>query len=411
MEGDGHFFLVNLEYHSKFATMKAILPRFNLQERVMASLGHHPVTALLGPRQSGKTWLARTLRVPPENYFDLEDDVSLVRLESGPQSVLDRLSGVVVIDEIQRRPQLFTALRVLADRPEQRAKFLILGSASPALLKEASESLAGRVNYIDMAGFHLGELDPGDMEFAWQRLWTAGGFPRAFLETDPELSHRWRQNYLRSLAERDLRELAETKMTGDELRKLLLLVAHQHGQAWNHSAVASHLGITGKTVQRHMELLKAAFIVREIQPWFANVSKRLRKASRYYYRDSGLLHALLGLKDHEAITTHPVQGHSWEGFCIEQIIRGLELDESRCFCYGVQSGTEMDMVVETARGLIGFEFKANPVPARTRSMTESIQDLGLERVFVIHPGERRYELDATIEAVPLKFLHELRDRL
>jgi predicted AAA+ superfamily ATPase len=391
--------------------MNSIFPRHRLQQQVMASLGASPVTALLGPRQSGKTWLARTLRVPPENYFDLEDDVSLMRLESGPQSVLDRLTGTVVIDEIQRRPHLFTALRVLADRPEPRARFLILGSASPALLKEASESLAGRISFIDMAGFHLDELPPEELEPGLERLWWAGGYPRSFLQPDKQLSHRWRLDYLRSLAERDLRELAESRLTSDQLRRLLLLVAHHHGQAWNDSAVASTLGITHKTVQRHMELLKAAFIVREMPPYFANVSKRLRKASRYYYRDSGLLHALLGLRDLLSVMSHPVHGASWEGFCIEQVIRGFELEPSSCFCYGVQSGTEMDMVVETSRGLVGFEFKAGPVPARTRSMLESIQDIGLRQVFVIHPGERRFDLGEKIEAVPIRQLATLREEV
>ncbi len=391
--------------------MNSPLLRTRLQQKVADSLQHTPITALLGPRQSGKTWLARTLRVPPENYFDLEDDVSLLRLESGPQSVLDRLSGTVVIDEIQRRPQLFTALRVLADRAELRARFLILGSASPAVIKEASESLAGRISFIDMGGFHMGELPPEKLASDLDRLWLLGGYPRSYLQPKAELSHRWRLDYLRSLAERDLRQVAETKLTGDQLRRLLLLVAHHHGQAWNDSAVASTLGLSNKTVQRHMELLKAMFIIREMPPYFANVSKRLRKASRYYYRDSGLLHALLGLKDLLSVTSHPVHGASWEGFCIEQLIRSFELEEANCFCYGVQSGTEMDMVVETARGLIGFEFKAGPTPARTRSMIESIQDLGLRQVFVIHPGDRRYELSEKIEAVPLRMLATLREEL
>jgi predicted AAA+ superfamily ATPase len=342
--------------------------------------------------------------VPPENYFDLEDDISLVRLEGGAQSVLDRLTGTVIIDEIQRRPQLFTSLRVLADRTEQQSRFLILGSASPALLKESSESLAGRINFIDMGGFHLGELPSDELELGWERLWTLGGFPRAFLPADIQISYRWRLNYLRALAERDLRELAETKLTSDQLRRLLLIVAHHHGQTWNHSAVATTLGVTSKTIQRHMELLKAAFMIREMTPFHANVSKRIRKASRYYYRDSGLLHALLGLKDLSSITSHAVHGPSWEGFCIEQIIRCFELDETKCFCYSVQSGTEMDMVVETPRGMFGFEFKAGPAPSRTRSMMESVRDMGLQKVFVIYPGNQRYFLDDKIEVVPLKML-------
>jgi predicted AAA+ superfamily ATPase len=387
--------------------MSKAIQRTHLKKLVSSAMDSSPVTALLGPRQSGKTWIARTFQVPQENYFDLEDDVSLVRLEAGAQMTLGRLKGTVVIDEIQRRPHLFMTLRVLADRPEQTTKFLILGSASPSLLKESSESLAGRVTFIDMAGFHIGELPQDEIGQDWERLWTVGGFPKAFLQTNAQISYRWRLDYLRALAERDLRELAETKLTSDQLRRLLLIIAHHHGQAWNHSSVAEVLGITSKTVHRHMELLKAAFIIREMPPYHANVSKRLRKAPRYYYRDTGLLHALLGLKDFTSVMSHPALGASWEGFCIEQTIRLFELDETRCFCYSVQSGTEMDMVVDTPKGLIGFEFKVGATPGRTRSMVESIQDLGLTKVYVIYPGERRYSLDDKIEVVPLKMLTTL----
>lgn len=384
--------------------MNDLFPRIRLQEQVHSALHATPVTALLGPRQSGKTWIARTLQVPSENYFDLEDDVSLSRLEHGAQSVLDRLSGIVIIDEIQRRPHLFPTLRVLADRPEQQTRFLILGSASPALLTDASESLAGRVTFLDMGGFHLGELPKDRLKEAWERLWVVGGYPRSYFMPDAQLSHRWRMDYIRALVERDLRELADSKLSSDQLRRLLLMVAHHHGRAWNHSAIAQTLGITSKTVQRHMEILKAAFIVREIPPYFANVTKRLRKAPRYYLRDSGLLHALLSLNDIEAVMSHSVLGASWEGFCIEQIIRLFEIEEVHCYCYSVQSGTEMDLVIETPQGLIGFEFKASSVPSKTRSMTESIADLGLERVFVISLGNRRYSLDDKIEVLPLQDL-------
>ena len=389
--------------------MNEFLNRRKLQESILIHLSESPVVALLGPRQSGKTSLARALGVSPENYFDLEDDVSLARLESGPQSVLDRLRGTVVIDEIQRRPQLFTALRVLADRPGGLARFLILGSASPALIKNASESLAGRIHFIDMGGFHFLELAPVDIEMGWERLWVMGGFPRSFLNGSSQASFRWRANYLRALAERDIRELAETKLTADQLRRLFLAVAHHHGCAWNHAAVGRTLGITSKTVERHMEILKGAYIIREVTPHFANVGKRLRKASRYYFRDSGLLHALLGLEDSLSITSHPSYGASWEGFCIEQIVRGFDLDESKCGCYSVQSGTELDLVVETRDGLIGLEFKGGSAPTRTRSMTEAIRDLGLRRVFVIYPGTRRYSLDETIEVLPMTMCDELRE--
>lgn len=389
--------------------MEVFLPRERLLEQLQQSLATSPVTALLGPRQAGKTRLARLLNVPEENYFDLEDEISLLRLERGAQAVLHRLRGLVVIDEIQRRPHLFSALRVLADRPEEPARFLILGSASPHLMHGASQSLAGRISFLDMGGFHLAEMPRGGIEEATRRLWVQGGYPRSFLQVDPALSYRWRLNYIRALAERDLREVAETKLSGDQLRRLLMMVAHHHGKAWNHSRVAAALGITSKTVQRHMEILKAAFIIRDLAPYAANVEKRLRKAPRYYFRDSGLLHALLGLQRHEDVVSHPAVGASWEGFGIEQIIRILEIDEAKCFCYSVQSGTELDLVVETPRGLHGIEFKSSPMPTRTRSMTESIRDLNLQRLHVVYPGTRRYNLDDNISVLPITSIAELRE--
>lgn len=381
-----------------------IFPRNQLQQQILASIRAFPITALLGPRQSGKTWIARTLQVPAENHFDLEDDVSLIRLEAGAQAVLDRLGGIVIIDEIQRRPTLFQSLRVLADRPENKARFLILGSASPGLLREASESLAGRVNFIEMAGFHLGELPESVHEDTLERLWVQGGFPASYKMDDKALSMRWRLSYLRALVERDLREMAETKLTGDQLRRLLLLVAHHHGRPWNNNAAGESLGVTHKTIQRHLEILKAAYIVRELPPYHANLSKRLRKSPRYYFRDSGLVHALLGLESMSAISTHPTLGASWEGFCIEQIIRLFDLQDSRCSCYSVQSGTEIDLVVEGPNGLVGFEFKAAFTPSRTRSMREGISDLGLKKLHVLCPGNQRYFLDADIEVIPLREL-------
>ncbi len=382
-----------------------------LQEQLFAALAVSPVTALLGPRQAGKTFLAKSLQVSSQNYFDLEDDISLVRLESGAQSALGSLHGLVIIDEIQRRSELFSALRVLADRRDAPARFLILGSASPALLKDASESLAGRIRFIDMGGLHVGELPPDELELAWSRLWLVGGFPKAFIASDPDDSFRWRRDYLRTLVERDLRELAETRLTPDQIRRLLLLAAHYHGQPWNHKAVADTIGVTHKTVHRHMEILKAAFLIRELPPFHANVGKRLRKAPRFYYRDSGLLHALLGLQDMTSLKSNPAMGASWEGFCIEQTIRSLGLDESACSCYGVQSGTEMDLVVELPTGPVGFEFKASPTPKRTRSMVESIADLGLKRVIVVYPGDISYPLDDKIEVLPLKMLDQARELL
>jgi len=372
---------------------------------VERSLQENPITALLGPRQSGKTHLSRLLGAEPANCFDLENFSDLTRLQDDAMTALGRLSGLVIIDEVQWMPELFPLLRVLADRPGLPARFLLLGSASPELVKGSSESLAGRVSFIDMAGLHLGEVNAADYE----NLWLRGGLPRSFLAVSAEASLRWRLDYVRTFIERDLRALAETKMSSADLRRLLLMLADSHGQPWNNSDAARTLGVNYKTIQRHVDLLCGAFILRELPPHLANVRKRLRKSSKYYFRDSGLLHALLALPSVERLQAYRGQGASWEGFALEQLVRVLELREEECFNYAVQEGAEMDLVVRRPRGLVGFEFKAGAVPRVTTSMIHSIADIGLEHVWVVYPGTRDFPLGDKIDAIGITNLGRLID--
>jgi predicted AAA+ superfamily ATPase len=379
------------------------VPRFEMVRRVREALAESPVTALLGPRQCGKTWLARQFVPRPENYFDLHDFVDRARLEESYFKVLDGLEGTVVIDEAQARPDLFQKLRVLADRPMSPARFLITGSASPGIIKGVSESLAGRIRLLPLGGFTAQEVGWEN----WQKLWLRGGFPRAYLSEIEENSLKWRQDYISMFINRDLRRLADTKMSEDSLAKLLRLLAHCHGQNWNHSEAASTLGVSYKTVQRHIEIMLGAFVVRELPPFFANVGKRLRKAPKVYLRDTGLLHALLMLRDSAQLPSHPRYGASWEGFCIEQIVRTTNTQDDECFTWSVQGGEEIDLVVQKPGGVFGFEFKTADAPQKTRSLMNSLASLNLTRVFIIYPGEKDYSLDDRVEAVAFRNLGKI----
>lgn len=373
--------------------------REQLRREVEDALARSPVCLLLGPRQAGKTRLAREFSPKPENYFDLENMIDQRRLEDDPQGALSRLYGLVVIDEVQRMPTLFPLLRYLADRPGNPAKFLLLGSAAPQLMRGVSESLAGRVAYVDMAGFTVGELEPQHHE----TLWIQGGLPLAFLQS-AEASLSWRLDYLRSLIEQDLRDLAALRVPAAALRRLVQLLAQSHGAVWNHSAAARLLSVDYKTIQRYIELLEGALLIRLLQPYDRNLNKRLRKAPKLYFRDAGLAHALLAIRTHRELSAHPLYGASWEGFALEQVIRVLGLRESECFTYAVHSGDEMDLVVERAGRRFGFEFKASASPGATASMHLVMRDLELSRVFVVFPGERGYRLADQIQAVAVREL-------
>jgi predicted AAA+ superfamily ATPase len=371
--------------------------------RIENGLANSPVTALLGPRQAGKTWLAKPFASRPENFFDLHSLLDRARLEDSNYRVLDGLEGTVVIDEAQEKPDLFRKLRVLADRAGLATRFLITGSASPGIAKGVSESLAGRVRLLALSGFNAEEVGWANA----QKLWLRGGFPRSFLHEIDEESLTWRLDYVEQFLRRDLPLLADTQLTDEQRRRLLQLIAHKHGQYWNHSEAGQIIGVSYKTIQRHLEILKGAYLLRELPPFYANIQKRMRKAPKIYLRDSGLLHALLMIQDHARLSAHPSLGFSWEGFCVEQIVSLTNAREEECFTWSIQSGAEVDLVLARRKGNFGFEFKAGDAPRRTSSMLVAVNDLKLARLFVIYPGETNYALDDKIEAVGFHNLKEI----
>jgi len=372
-------------------------------ERIRSGLPEWPISILLGPRQCGKTWLIRPFATSPQHYFDLHDFVDQVRLEDSNFRVLDGLEGVVVIDEAQERPALFPKLRVLADRPERKARFILSGSASPGLFKEASESLAGRARLLPLSGFSINEVGAEN----WARLWLRGGYPLSYLKELEESSLEWRNHYIALFLGRDLPALAETRLTPEQLRRFFQLLAHHHGQYWNHSEIAGVVGVNYKTIQRHVELFKGAYVVRELPPFHTNAAKRLRKAPKLYVRDTGLLHALLTIRDPAQLDLSPQRGASWEGFGIEQVIALTGAREEECFTWSVQGGAEVDLVLQLPGGPFGFEFKSEDAPRRTKSMLSAVAELQLRKLFVIYPGTKDYDLDETIEVVSILNLAKL----
>lgn len=379
------------------------VPRTELLKQVEVALADSAVTSLLGPRQCGKTWLARHFTSRPENYFDLQNYVDLVRLEDSNFRVLDGLEGTVVIDEAQLKPDLFPKLRVLADRPFSKTRFLITGSASPGIVRGVSESLAGRVRFVPLGGFTAVEVGWEN----WQKLWLRGGMPPAYLREIEENSFKWRLDYISTFLARDLPLLAETRLGDEQLRRFFQMLAHHHGQNWNHSETARTIGVSYKAVQRYVDLFKGAFLLRELPPYFVNTGKRLRKAPKLYLRDSGILHALLMLRDFPQLQSHPRFGASWEGFCIEHVIRLTQAHDEQCFTWSVQGGAEVDLVLTRPAGVFGFEFKAGDAPRKTASMAAAVADLKLAKLFVVYPGTVDYPLGEGIEAVGFQNLERV----
>ena len=370
-----------------------MLKRAALEERVRRALRSNPVTALYGPRQCGKTTLARELaRSARCEYFDLEDPASARRLEE-PMTALRPLRGLIVLDEVQRRPELFPVLRVLADRKPLPARFLILGSASPELLRQGSESLAGRIAFVEMGGFDLTET--GDA--ALRRLWFRGRFPRSFLARSESESERWREDFIRTFLERDLREFG-VSAPPPMLRRLWSMLAHYHGQIWNASEISRSLGEAHTTVKRHLDVLTAALMVRQLPPWHANLAKRQVKSPKVYLRDSGLLHSLLGIPSFRALEGHPKLGASWEGFLVEEILSVV--GERHAYFWATQGGAELDLLLTAGGRRYGVEIKYRDAPGVTKSMRIALEDLGLERLYVVYPGTEPYALDARILVVP-----------
>jgi uncharacterized protein len=375
--------------------IRNMIERPLLTSRIRKALGRSRVVVLAGPRQCGKTTLARAFLDPAApGYFDLEDARSLARLAE-PFTALENLKGLVVIDEIQRAPKLFETLRVLADRKPLPAKFLILGSASPDLLRQTSETLAGRVEIVEMGGFVISEIGAARIK----RHWLRGGFPHSFLAASNENSFEWRKSFIQTVLERDLPQLG-VHITSFALSRFWMMAAHRHGGIWNAAEPARSLGLSEKTIRHYLDLLTGIYMVRQLKPWHANISKRQVKAPKIYIRDTGLLHQLLGIRTETDLLGHPLSGASWEGRVIEEIIRAVSPDEA-CF-WATHSGAEIDLVLVKSGRLYGVECKRSDAPAMTRSMQIALEDLKLERIAVIYPGDRPYRLAKKIAVVPFK---------
>jgi len=378
-----------------------MIPRPRALDRITHAFSTHPIAALLGPRQCGKTTLARLIAErEPCSYFDLENPVDIRRL-SAPMKTLEELSGLAIIDEIQRRPDLFELLRVLVDRPKNPVRFLILGSASPYLVKGVSESLAGRVGFIDLAGFDLGEVGAEKCN----QLWLRGGFPPSFLAPDDSASMAWRDDFIRTFLERDIPQLG-ISIPAETLRRFWTMIAHYHGQVWNGAQLARSLGTSENTARRYLDILAGAYMTRVLPPWFENLRKRQVKAPKIYLRDSGLLHALLQLTTAPDLQSHPKLGASWEGFALEQVIGALGSRDA--YFWATHGGAELDLLVRIADKHYGFEFKYADAPGASRSMHVAIEDLRLEHLWVVYPGQQGYSLDEKISVMPIDAVPSLK---
>lgn len=377
-----------------------MIPRDAHVGTVLSLLDQFPVVALLGARQVGKTTLARMVaaQAGAATHFDLEDPRDETRL-AAPMLVLEPLRGLVVLDEIQRHPELFPVLRVLADRPDTPARFLILGSASPELIRESTESLAGRVAHHELPGLGLAEVGAAQ----WQQCWLRGGYPRSFLAPDEQASLRWRQELIRTLLERDLPALG-LRLPAETLRRFWQMLAHYHGQTWNGAELARAFGVSEKTVRHYLDLLVSTFMVRVLPPWHANLAKRQVRSPKVYIADPGLLHALLGLGSLSELMGHPKVGASWEGFAISAITAALDARREECSFWGLHTGAELDLLVVRGQRRLGFEIKLTDSPRITPSVRSALEGLELERLYLVHAGEHRFPLAEGVEALPLRAL-------
>lgn len=373
-----------------------MLKRKNIQKEISATLKRSRITGLIGPRQCGKTTLARNfVNVHSSNYFDLEDPVSLSRL-SEAKLVLESLRGLVVIDEVQRKPDLFPLLRVLADREGRPATFLLLGSASPDLLHQSSESLAGRIEYIELTPLSLLELET---EKQHQAHWLRGGFPLSLLTRNDVDSWKWRNSFIRTFLERDINQLG-IRTSSPTIWRFWTMLAHYHGQIFNASEIARSMDVNQTTASGYLDILSAVFMVRALQPWHANLKKRQIKRPKIYFRDSGILHALLGIKDKKNLEEHPKLGASWEGYAVEEAIKALKPDDF--YFWATHNGAELDLLMLKDGQKIGLEFKRSDAPQLTHSMKIAMEDLELDRLDVLYPGTQTYPLAEKITVVPLQ---------
>jgi len=393
----------NVQYRlpiSKLHGGHLVINRTTYLEKIRFQFDVHPVVAILGPRQCGKTTLAQIYadRFVDQTVtrFDLEDPIHLSRLTS-PKLALSSLEGLVVIDEIQRSPGLFEILRVLADRKNNPARFLILGSASRDLIRQSSETLAGRIGYIELTPFSLEETGIEKI----RDLWFAGGFPPSFLAKSEAISSAWRKAYISTFLERDIPNLGFS-IPPAALRRFWMMLAHYHGQTINYSEFGRSFGASDNTIRRYMDLLASTFMIRQLPPWYENIQKRQVKAPKVYVRDSGIFHSLLGVETFSDLQFHPKLGPSWEGFAIETIIRHYGAEEGECYFWSVTGRSEIDLLIFSASRRIGFEIKHTDSPKITRSLKTAQEDLKIDELYIVYPGKDRFPMDRKILAAGLE---------
>jgi len=383
--------------------IEGMLPRNAHLSDLTRLLQHNPVVAVLGARQVGKTTLARQYadsHAGPVHHFDLESPGDLARLQD-PELALSTLTGLVVLDEIQRLPELFTVLRVLVDRRENHTQFLILGSASGTLLRQSSETLAGRIAYLDLPPLNAEEVGSDNLD----RLWNRGGFPRSFLADDDAASFEWRENFVRTFLERDLPQLGIT-VPAQTMRRFWTMLAHSHGSTWNAATFASAIGLSAHIIRNYLDILTSALVVRQLQPWFENVKKRQVKSPKIYIADTGLLHTLLSLRDLDAVQSHPSAGYSWESLQIAEISNALRAAPRDLYFWATHAGAELDLFTVSNGRRLGFEIKRSTSPSMTKSLHSAIETLGLDRAFVVHAGEHTYPIADRVTAVAAAALRQ-----
>ncbi len=364
-----------------------MVPRTRYETRIRTALRRSKIVALLGPRQCGKTTLAQRVASDIDSqYFDLESPADRARLRN-PELYLGELSGLIVLDEIQTMPELFPVLRVLADRSVGNGRFLILGSASGRLVHDASESLAGRIEFVDLQGFAINET--GTERDSMRALWIRGGFPRAFLAESEEDSLAWREGFIRTFLQRDLPQFG-VNVPESTMRRFWTMLAHSHGQVLNSSRLAASMGLSDKTIRSYVDILGDTYMVRQLQPWYENLGKRQVKSPKIYLTDTGLLHRLLGVDDYDSLLGHPQIGVSWESFVIEQILRNTAASDA--YFWSTYSGGEIDLLLVRGGQRIGIECKYTESPATTKSMHVVLADLQLDALYVAYPGIEPYPL-------------------
>ncbi len=373
------------------------MKRLYFLEKIDFQYKIHSVCGILGPRQVGKTTLARQYANKFSNveFFDLENPLDLAKLENPMLALKDSKADLIVIDEVQFLPELFKVLRVLVD--ERPRKFLILGSASRDLLQQSSETLAGRIGYIELPPFGLFETNEQ------KKLWIRGGFPRSYLAKSDDESFAWRQSYISTFLERDIPNLG-FNVPALQMRRFWMMLSHYHGNKLNISELSKSLGLTNHTVKKYIDILAGTFMIRVLQPWFENISKRQVKLPKIYIRDSGILHSLFNLKNYDDIFTYPKLGASWEGFALEEIIKYHHAQTDECYFWGTQDGAELDLLIIKDGKRIGFEFKYTDAPKLTKSMHIALNNLNLDHLYVIYPHNQKFLLHEKVTAMGLKNL-------